>query len=62
MEEQKKRLETLLLDAEDFELIAKVAKLLPVIRMAEQVRAMTAGLKADIAAKRGLSIRACTLK
>jgi len=45
-------LETLLLDAEDFELIAKLAKLLPVIRMAEQMREMTANLKADIAAKR----------
>ena len=52
MEERKKRLETLLLDAEDFELIAKLAKLLPIIRMAEQVRPMTADLKADIAAKR----------
>jgi hypothetical protein len=52
MEEHKKRLQTLLLGAEDFELIAKLAKLLPVIRMAEQVRAMTADLKADIAAKR----------
>ena len=47
-----KRLETLLLDTEDFELIAKLAKLLPVIRMAEQMREMTADLKADIAAKR----------
>src|SRR6185436_5919284 len=52
MEEHRKRLETLLLDAEDFELIAKLAKLLPVIRMAEQFRAMAADLKADIAAKR----------
>jgi hypothetical protein len=52
MEEHRKRLETLLLDAEDFELIAKLAKLLPVIRMAEQVRAMTDDLKVDIAAKR----------
>ena len=52
MEEHKKRLQTLLLGSEDFELIAKLAKLLPVIRMAEQVRAMTADLKADIAAKR----------
>jgi len=47
MEEYRKRFETLLLDTEDFELIAKLAKLLPVIRMAEQVRAMTADLKAD---------------
>ena len=30
MEEHRKRLETLLLDTEDFELIAKLAKLLPV--------------------------------
>ena len=52
MEEHRKRLETLLLDAEEFELIAKLAKLLPVIRMAEQIRAMAADLKADIAAKR----------
>jgi hypothetical protein len=52
MEEHKKRLQRLLLGLEDFELIAKLAKLLPVIRMAEQVRAMTADLKADIAAKR----------
>jgi len=52
MEEHRKRLERLLLDAEDFELIAKLAKLLPVIRMAEQVREMTADLKAEIAAKR----------
>ena len=52
MDEYRERLETLLLDTEDFELIAKLAKLLPVIRMAEQVREMTADLKADIAAKR----------
>ena len=52
MEEHRKWLETLLLDAEEFELIAKLAKLLPVIRMAEQMREMTADLKADIAAKR----------
>ena len=52
MEEYRKRFETLLLDTEDFELIAKLAKLLPVVRMAEQVRAMTADLRADIAAKR----------
>ena len=38
MEEHKKRLQTLLLGSEDFELIAKLAKLLPVIRMAEQIR------------------------
>ena len=37
---------------EDFELIAKLAKLLPVIRMAEQMREMTAELRADVAAKR----------
>jgi hypothetical protein len=47
MDEHKKRLQTLLLGSENFELIAKLAKLLPVIRMAEQVRAMTADLKAD---------------
>ena len=52
MDEYRERLETLLLDTEDFELIAKLAKLLPVIRMAQQVRAMTADLKADIAGKR----------
>jgi len=52
MEEYRKRFETLLLDTEDFELIAKLAKLLPVVRMAEQVRAMTADFRADIAAKR----------
>jgi hypothetical protein len=52
MEEHKKRLQTLLLGSEDFELIAKLAKLLPVIRMTEQIRAMAADLKADIAAKR----------
>ena len=52
MEEYRKRLETLLLDTEDFELIVKLAKLLPVVRMAEQVRAMTADFRADIAAKR----------
>jgi hypothetical protein len=52
MDEYRERLETLLLDTEDFELIAKLAKLLPVIRMAEQFRAMAADLKADIAAKR----------
>ena len=52
MEEDKKWLETLLLDAEDFELIAKLAKLLPVIRMAEQMRVMTADLTAAIAATR----------
>jgi hypothetical protein len=45
-------LETLLLNTEDFELIVKLAKLLPVVRMAEQVRAMTADFRADIAAKR----------
>jgi hypothetical protein len=52
MEEHKRRLEKLLLDAEDFELIGRLAKLLPVIRMAEQIRAMAADLRADIAAKR----------
>ena len=52
MEEHRKRLETLLLGAEDFDLIAQLASLLPVIRMAEQMRAMTDDLKADIAAKR----------
>ena len=52
MDEYRERLETLLLDTEDFELIAKLAKLLPVIRMTEQIRAMAADLKADIAAKR----------
>ncbi len=52
MEEHRKRLETLLLGAEDFDLIAQLARLLPVIRMAEQMRAMTDDLKADIAAKR----------
>ena len=52
MEEHKKRLQTLLLGSEDFELIAKLAKLLPVIRMTEQIRTMAADLKADIAAKR----------
>jgi hypothetical protein len=52
MEEHRKRLETLLLGAEDFDLIAKLAKLLPVIRMAEQMRAMTDDLRADITAKR----------
>ena len=52
MEEHRKRLETLLLGAEDFDLIAKLAKLLPVIRMAEQMRAMTDELRTDIAAKR----------
>ena len=36
MDEYRERLETLLLDTEDFELIAKLAKLLPVIRMIEQ--------------------------
>ena len=36
MDEYRERLETLLLDTEDFELIAKLAKLLPVIRMTEQ--------------------------
>ena len=45
-------LETLLLNTEDFELIVKLAKLLPVVRMAEQVRALTADFRADIAAKR----------
>ena len=52
MDEYRERLETLLLDTEDFELIAKLAKLLPVIRMTEQIRAMAADLKIDIAAKR----------
>ena len=52
MEEHRKRLETLLLDAEDFDLIVKLAKLLPVIRMAEQMREMIAALKADIVEKR----------
>jgi hypothetical protein len=52
MQGHRRRLEALLLDTEDFELIAKLAKLLPVIRMAEQMREMTADLKADIAAKR----------
>jgi hypothetical protein len=52
MEEDKKRLEALLRGTGDFELIVKLAKLLPVIRMAEQFRAMAADLKADIAAKR----------
>ena len=52
MEEHNKRLEALLRDTEDFELIAKLAKLLPVIRMTEQIRAMAADLKVDIAAKR----------
>ena len=52
MEEHKKRLEALLRDTEDFELIVKLAKILPVIRMAEQLRAMAADLKAEIAAKR----------
>jgi hypothetical protein len=52
MEEYRKRFETLLLDTEDFELIVKLAKLLPVIRMAEQMREMTAELRADVAAKR----------
>ena len=52
MEEHRKRLETLLLGAEDLDLIAQLARLLPVIRMAEQMRAMTDDLKADIAAKR----------
>jgi hypothetical protein len=52
MEEHKRRLETLLRNTEEFELIAKLANLLPVIRMAEQIRAMAADLKADVAAKR----------
>jgi len=52
MEEYRKRFETLLLNTKDFELIVKLAKLLPVVRMAEQVRAMTADFRADIAAKR----------
>ena len=52
MEEHKKRLEALLRDTEDFGLIVKLAKILPVIRMAEQIRAMAADLKAEIAAKR----------
>ena len=52
MDGYRERLETLLLDTGDFELIAKLAKLLPVIRMTEQIRAMAADLKADIAAKR----------
>jgi hypothetical protein len=52
MEEHRKRLQTLLLGTEDFELIAKLAKLLLAIRMAEQMREMTADLRADIAAKR----------
>ena len=36
MEEHEKRLQTLLPGSEDFELIAKLAKLLPVIRMANR--------------------------
>jgi hypothetical protein len=52
MDEYRERLETLLLDTEDFELIAKLAKLLSVIRMTEQIRAMAADLNADIAAQR----------
>ena len=52
MDEYRERLETLLLDTEDFELIAKLAKLLPVIRMTEQIRAMATDLRTDIAAKR----------
>jgi hypothetical protein len=52
MDEYRERLETLLLDAEDFELIAKLARLLPVIRMAEQIQAIAADLKVDIAVKR----------
>ena len=51
MEEHRKRLETLLLGADDLELIAKLAKLLPVIQMAEQMRAMTENLRADINAR-----------
>jgi hypothetical protein len=51
MEEHRKRLETLLLGADDFDLIAKLAKLLPVIQMAEQMRAMTENLRADITTK-----------
>ena len=51
MDEYRERLETLLLDTEDFELIAKLAKLLPVIRMTEQIRAMATDLRTDIAAK-----------
>jgi hypothetical protein len=47
MEEHRKRLETLLLDAEDFELIAKLAKLLPVIRMAEHRRGVVERVTAD---------------
>jgi hypothetical protein len=58
MEEHKKRLQTLLLGSEDFELIAKLAKLLPCHTDGRTVRAMTADLRADIAAKRRLSIRA----
>jgi hypothetical protein len=49
MEEDRKRLETFLLDADNCELIAT---LLAVIRMAEEMREMTAGLKKVIAAQR----------
>jgi hypothetical protein len=49
MEENQNRLETLLQDAEDFKLIAK---LLAVVRMTEQMREMTIGLKKLIATPR----------
>jgi hypothetical protein len=49
MEEDRKRLETFLLDADNCELIAT---LLAVVRMAEEMREMTAGLKKVIAAQR----------
>lgn len=47
MDEDRKRIETLLLDADNRELIAT---LLAVVRMAEEMREMTAGLKEVIAA------------
>lgn len=61
MEEDKKWLETLLLDAEDFELIAKLAKLLPVIRMAEQMRVMTADFDGGHRGNTELPIRALAI-
>jgi hypothetical protein len=49
MDEDRKRIEKLLLDADNRELIAT---LLAVVRMAEEMREMTAGLKEVIAAQR----------
>jgi hypothetical protein len=51
------RLETLLLDTKDVKLIAKLAKLMPVIRMAEEIRVMAADLKGPTSPRNAIVIR-----